>query len=201
MNAKVAIVAVAALGAVAGFGLGYSLARRTAAQEKEELQSSLEAAHKDVEVYAQHATESAKTVEELEEKRKRLEYENGRMSYQVQQMNEAKRIRKLVEEDYAKNPDIIDEPVDMEHSSQEAYETVPETKRMEVRYYTVDDILCDSNNVVIEDVNGWIGEMGSQSTLGYLTTFYVYNTHKDLQMKLEIVEDSYEQDVLRNIDE
>ena len=201
MNAKVAIVAAAALGAVAGFGLGYSLARRNAAQEKEELQSSLETAHKDVEVYAQHATESAKTVEELEEKRKRLEYENGRMSYQVQQMNEAKRIRKLVEEDYAKNPDIIDEPVDMEHSSQEAYESVPENKRMEVRYYTVDDVLCDSNNVVIEDVNGWIGEMGVQSTLGYLTTFYVYNTHKDLQMKLEIVEDSYEQDVLRNIDE
>nr|DAR99191.1 MAG TPA: Protein of unknown function (DUF1043) [Caudoviricetes sp.] len=201
MNAKVAIVAAAALGAVAGFGLGYSLARRSAAQEKEELQSSLEAAHKDVEVYAQHATESAKTVEELEEKRKRLEYENGRMSYQVQQMNEAKRIRKLVEEEYAKNPDIIDEPVDMEYSTHEAYESVPESKRMEVRYYTVDDILCDSNNVVIEDVNGWIGEMGVQSTLGYLTTFYVYNTHKDLQMKLEIVEDSYEQDVLRNIDE
>ena len=131
----------------------------------------------------------------------RLEYENGRMSYQVRQMNEAKRIRKLVEEDYAKNPDIIDEPVDMEHSSQEAYEAVPESKRMEVRYYTVDDVLCDSDNVVIEDVNGWIGEMGAQSTLGYLTTFYVYNTHKDLQMKLEIVEDSYEQDVLRNIDE
>lgn len=201
MNAKVAIVAAAALGGVAGFGLGYSLARRSAAQEKEELQSSLDAAHKDVEVYAQHATESAKTVEELEEKRKRLEYENGRMSYQIQQMNEAKRIRKLVEEDYAKNPDIIDEPVDMEHSSQEAYESVPDSKRMEVRYYTVDDVLCDSNNVVIEDVNGWIGEMGVQSTLGYLTTFYVYNTHKDLQMKLEIVEDSYEQDVLRNIDE
>ena len=201
MNAKVAIAAAAALGAVAGFGLGYSLARRNAAQEKDELQSSLEAAHKDVEVYAQHATESAKTVEKLEEKSKRLEYENGRMSYQVQQMNEAKRIRKLVEEDYAKNPDIIDEPVDMEHSSQEAYEAVPESKRMEVRYYTVDDVLCDSNNVVIEDVNGWIGEMGAQSTLGYLTTFYVYNAHKDLQMKLEIVEDSYEQDVLRNIDE
>ena len=201
MKAKVAIVAATALGAVAGFGLGYSLARCSAAKEKEELQSSLESAHKDVEVYAQHATESAKTVEELEEKRKRLEYENGRMSYQVQQMNEAKRIRKLVEEDYAKNPDIIDEPVDMEHSSQEAYESVPESKRMEVRYYTVDDILCDSNNVVIEDVNGWIGEMGSPSTLGYLTTFYVYNTHKDLQMKLEIVEDSYEQDVLRNTDE
>lgn len=201
MNIKVAIAAAAALGAVAGFGLGYSLARRNAAQEKDELQSSLEAAHKDIEVYAQHATESAKTVEKLEEKRKRLEYENGRMSYQVQQMNEAKRIRKLVEEDYAKNPDIIDEPVDMEHSSQEAYEAVPESKRMEVRYYTVDDVLCDSNNVVIEDVNGWIGEMGVQSTLGYLTTFYVYNTHKDLQMKLEIVEDSYEQDVLRNIDE
>jgi hypothetical protein len=201
MNTKVAIVAAAALGAVAGFGLGYSLARRNAAQEKDELQSSLDAAHKDVEVYAQHATESAKTVEKLEEKRKRLEYENGRMSYQVQQMNEAKRIRKLVEEDYAKNPDIIDEPVDMEHSSQEAYEAVPESKRMEVRYYTVDDVLCDSSNVVIEDVNEWIGEMGAQSTLGYLTTFYVYNTHKDLQMKLEIVEDSYEQDVLRNIDE
>nr|DAF24670.1 MAG TPA: Protein of unknown function (DUF1043) [Caudoviricetes sp.] len=201
MNTKVAIVAAAALGAVAGFGLGYSLARRNAAQEKDELQSSLDAAHKDVEVYAQHATESAKTVEKLEEKRKRLEYENGRMSYQVQQMNEAKRIRKLVEEDYAKNPDIIDEPVDMEHSSQEAYEAVPESKRMEVRYYTVDDVLCDSSNVVIEDVNEWIGEMGAQSTLGYLTTFYVYNTYKDLQMKLEIVEDSYEQDVLRNIDE
>lgn len=201
MNTKVAIVAAAALGAVAGFGLGYSLARRNAAQEKNELESSLEAAHKDVEVYAQHATESAKAVEKLEEKSKRLEYENGRMSYQVQQMNEAKRIRKLVEEDYAKNPDIIDEPVDMEHSSQEAYEAVPESKRMEVRYYTVDDVLCDSDNVVIEDVNGWIGEMGAQSTLGYLTTFYVYNTHKDLQMKLEIVEDSYEQDVLRSIDE
>lgn len=201
MNAKVAVVAAAALGAVAGFGLGYSMARRSATQEKEELQSSLEAAHKDVEVYAQHATKSAKTVEKLEEKSKRLEYENGRMSYQVQQMNEAKRIRKLVEEDYAKNPDIIDEPVDMEHSSQEAYEAAPESKRMEVRYYTVDDVLCDSDNVVIEDVNGWIGEMGAQSTLGYLTTFYVYNTHKDLQMKLEIVEDSYEQDVLRNIDE
>ena len=153
MNTKVAIVAAAALGAVAGFGLGYSLARHNAAQEKDELQSSLEAAQKDVEVYAQHATESAKTVEKLEEKSKRLEYENGRMSYQVQQMNEAKRIRKLVEEDYAKNPDIIDEPVDMEHSSQEAYEAVPESKRMEVRYYTVDDVLCDSNNVVIEDVN------------------------------------------------
>lgn len=201
MNTKVAIVAAAALGAVAGFGLGYSLARRNAAQEKDELQSSLEAAHKDVEVYAQHATESAKTVEKLEEKSKRLEYENGRMSYQVQQMNEAKRIRKLVEEDYAKNPDIIDEPVDMEYSDQEAYEAVPESKRMEVRYYTVDDVLCDSDNVVIEDVNGWIGEMGVQSTFGYLTTFYVYNTHKDLQMKLEIVEDSYEHDVLRNIDE
>ena len=200
MNTEVAIVAAAALGAVAGFGLGYSLARRNAAQEKDELQSSLEAAHKDIEVYAKHATESAKTVDKLEEKSKRLD-ENGRMSYQVQQMNEAKRIRKLVEEDYAKNPDIIDEPVDMEHSSQEAYEAVPESKRMEVRYYTVDDVLCDSNNVVIEDVNGWIGEMGAQSTLGYLTTFYVYNTHKDLQMKLEIVEDSYEQDVLRNIDE
>ena len=201
MNTKVAIVAAAALGAVVGFGLGYSLERRNAALEKDELQSSLEAARKDAEVYAQHATESAKTVEKLEEKSKRLEYENGRMSYQVQQMNEAKRIRKLVEEDYAKNPDIIDEPVDMEHSSQEAYENAPENKRMEVRYYTVDDVLCDSDNIVIEDVNGWIGEMGAQSTLGYLTTFYVYNTHKDLQMKLEIVEDSYEQDVLRNIDE
>ena len=57
------------------------------------------------------------------------------MSYQVQQMNEAKRIRKLVEEDYAKNPDIIDEPVDMEHSTQEAYESVPEDvyKRQERR--------------------------------------------------------------------
>ena len=201
MNTKVAIVSAAALGAVAGFGLGYSLARSNAAQEKDELQSSLEAAHKDVEVYAQHATESAKVIEKLEEKSKRLEHENGRMSYQVQQMNEAKRIRKLVEEDYAKNPDIIDEPVDMEQSSQEAYEAAPESKRMEVRYYTVDDVLSDTNNVVIEDVNGWIGETGAQSTLGYLTTFYVYNTHKDLQMKLEIVEDSYEQDVLRNIDE
>ena len=53
-------------------------------------------------------------------------------------MNEAKRIRKLVEEDYAKNQDIIDEPVDEEHSSQRgSLQAVPESKRMEVRGTTL----------------------------------------------------------------
>ena len=90
------------------------------------------------------------------------------MSYQVQQMNEAKRIRKSS----SRRTTLRTRTSSMSRStwstsSQEAYEAVPESKRMEVRYYTVDDVLCDSNNVVIEDVNGWIGEMGAQSTLGY----------------------------------